>query len=120
MRSTGRLRSIAAALERARAVFAIVLLVAGAAGVSAKARVREEKTGSAKSSIPSGLRIVGSAGETPPVVNEGGRIRLSVVDEAGVEVGVERWNSDSPDVARVTGRGLMTRRFRPRPFAVRQ
>lgn len=89
----------------------IVLLAAGATGVSARSRLGEAKSGRVQATVPSGLRIVGSAGETPPVVNEGGRVRLSVVDEAGVEVPVERWSSDSPEVARVTGRGLMKGRL---------
>ncbi len=89
----------------------IVLLAASATGVSARYRLGEAKSGRVQATVHSGLRIVGSAGETPPVVNEGGRVRLSVVDEAGVEVPVERWSSDSPEVARVTGRGLMKGRL---------
>ena len=40
-----------------------------------------------------GLQIVGPRGETTPVVNEGGRLALKVVDASGNAVAVRSWSS---------------------------
>ncbi|MBK6424867.1 MAG: hypothetical protein IPF82_01330 [Blastocatellia bacterium] len=52
------------------------------------------------------LRIVGPAGENPPVVNERRNIRLRVVDETG-DVSVTVWKTGSPTVAKVTKKGVL-------------
>lgn len=52
------------------------------------------------------LRIVGPAGEDPPVVNEHRNIRLRVVDETG-DVSVTVWKTGSPTVAKVTKKGVL-------------
>lgn len=111
MSSNGRRRSARTSRACTATLLSVLLVLANLAGVSAATSSEGLESVRKQQGAPTGLRIVGSAGETPPVVNEGGRIRLSVVDEAGVEVPVERWSSDSPEVARVTGRGLMKGRL---------
>jgi sugar lactone lactonase YvrE len=56
------------------------------------------------------LRIVGPAGEDPPVVNERRNIRLRVVDETG-DVSVTVWKTGSPTVAKVTKKGVLKGRL---------
>lgn len=56
---------------------------------------------------PSALRIVGPAGEDPPVVNERKKLKLRVIDGTGADVPVNAWRSASPTVAKVTKKGVL-------------
>lgn len=80
-------------------VLSLALVVAGPqTRVSASARAPQ-------------LRVVGPAGEDPPVVNEHRNIRLRVVDETGADVQVTSWTTGSPTVAKVTKKGVLKGRL---------
>src|SRR5205085_345022 len=62
---------------------------------------------SARTAAPAGLRIVGPAGEDPPVVNERRKLKLRVVDAANQGVRVAKWSSLDVRTATVTPKGAL-------------
>lgn len=57
----------------------------------------------------SGLQLVGPGNDPNPVVNEGNRVQLAVVDQAGRPVAGARFESGSPEVASVDAQtGMVT------------
>lgn len=53
------------------------------------------------------LRIIGPAGEDPPVVNERRKLKLRVVNASGSAVRVAQWRTVDPAIGRISKRGAL-------------
>jgi DNA-binding beta-propeller fold protein YncE len=53
------------------------------------------------------VRLVGPQGEATPVVNERGKLRLTAVDAGGRPVAVSSWACDSPEIAKMSRKGVL-------------
>lgn len=80
-------------------IILLILCVAGAMGLF----LQRSKA------FQSGLRLVGPNNDTNPVVNEGNKLQLTVVDQAGQPISGARFESGSPEVASVDAQtGVVT------------
>ncbi len=94
------------------AAFLLSILLLGPTAQATIIRSGAASTISPAAAAPSpNLRIVGPAGEDPPVVNERKKLKLRVVDETGADVAVTAWRTGSPAVAKVTKKGVLKGRL---------